>query len=91
MPGKSKQYNDEYYYNKLKARYAEYGIEWTPDMKGKSLQSELKKRGKTLSDKIPDIAEGVKKITENMATKNKQDKTHAVAVLICSPQTQKLK
>ena len=77
-----KEYKDEWYLNKVKAQWKEHGLEWTPDMKGKSLQKELKKRGMpTLIDKIPDINDGVNELKKdmnknmaNMATKKGQEK-----------------
>ena len=74
MPSR-KEYHDNYHQKKTQALWKAHGIDWTPEMKGKSLQRELKKRdGPTLIDKIPEIQDDLKDIKGKMATAKEQRK-----------------
>ena len=81
-----KEHQNQHHFKRQVKKWAEYGIEYTPDMKGKSLQKELKKRGMTLADKIPDIAEDTTAIREGMATKGEHNKTNNMLVALCRKQ-----
>ena len=58
--GDRQEYQKQLHFSREVAKWAKYGLEYTSDMKGKSLQRELKKQGLSLADQIPDIADDVK-------------------------------
>ena len=67
-----KDYMDKFHFDRRVKQWARYGLVYTNDMKGKSLQKELKKHGMTLADMIPEIADDTAAIRKDMATSGEQ-------------------